>query len=99
MSGTMKTANVPSRTSSWRECAMQMTSMYAFKEGVNSVWFNKPFNPDYYWYDDQIFYERGRAFAIYCKIRKLPKPKWYKNRISKISLDRAIRSLMARFVI
>lgn len=70
-----------------------------FRLGCESIYKTVDFDYETAYYTDQVNYERGRAFSIYCNYRKIPKPSYRSNKMTKASVDRLLRAAQARFLI
>ena len=64
-----------------------------FKLGVEAVYKDKDITCDH------ISYERGRAFALFSKLTKAPKPAWRNNKLSKAAQERLHYACISRWVI
>ena len=70
-----------------------------FKQGYEDYTKDKNFDTTIKSTGEQIRYERGRAFAIYCVVNKTPKAIWRKGILVKTAQERLIRALITKFVI
>jgi len=48
---------------------------------------------------DSSRYERGRAFACFCKVTKQPRTQWRKNIMAKTAQDRVISAYVQGYII
>lgn len=70
---------------------LYLSNVY-FQEGYNSVIKNEPFNYDIPSARDAVFYERGRAFAVWCRQTNQPRAVWRKGVAAMTLMDRFIRA-------
>lgn len=83
--------------------AMQLAERYSestyFKMGYESAFKSQKFDYDIPHVGNATAYERGRAFAIWCKAMKLPRAVWRDGRAAKTVVKRLADAVVARAVI
>ena len=86
-----------------RVTPMQLADVYAanswFQEGYLAAFKDKPYNYDIAHQADATAYERGRAFAIWCKTQKLPRAVWRNGQTAKTVRERLVTAIRYRAVI
>jgi hypothetical protein len=74
------------------------TSNY-FRLGYEDALKNKPFNYSIENKSDSCRYERGRAFAVYCKVYKQPRAVWRNNVLAKTAQERLVLASQIGYII
>ena len=71
----------------------------AFKDGFSERMKGGEFRYDAYSLDgEQMYYERGRAFAIYTLVMKEKVSRWMKGKLGKAGQERIVRAFTYGFI-
>lgn len=70
-----------------------------FRQGYEDALKNRPFDYSIAEKGYSSRYERGRAFAIYCKLHKQPRAQWRKNILAKTAQERVIHAYILGYMI
>lgn len=86
-----------------RVSAQELAEIYAanawFRDGYLSAFKDMPYRYDIPCQRDATAYERGRAFAIWCKAHKLPRAVWRGGVTAKTVRERLTVAIRHRAVI
>ena len=77
----------------------QISKCQYFKKGYEDALKGRPFDYSIPHRADSSRYERGRAFACYCKVTKQPRTQWRKNIMAKTAQNRVIAAYAAGYII
>lgn len=70
-----------------------------FRQGYEDALKNREFDYSISHRADSARYERGRAFACFCKMTKQPRTQWRKNIMAKTAQDRVILAYVHGYII
>ena len=70
-----------------------------FRDGYLTAFKDQPYQYDIPSQTSATAYERGRAFAIWCKINRMPRAVWRNNVAAKTVIERIARAIEDNYVI
>lgn len=70
-----------------------------FRQGYEDALKSRSFNYSIAEQGASARYERGRAFACYCKATKQPRTQWRKNIMAKTAQDRVVLAYRCGYII
>lgn len=86
-----------------RVSALHLANVYSedivFRQGYEAAFKGLPYDYTLVPQAQQTSYERGRAFAIYCKAMKLPRAVWRNGKTAKTVIKRLADAVRSRAII
>ena len=79
--------------------ASKTASLPMFREGYESVLKNRSFDYSIEDTGEAYTYTRGRQFAVWCKVNKLPRAVWRNGQPASTLVERLVRAVYQRAVI